>query len=222
MTQEKAYSSDLDIKKQDPLLNSDELNESGLSKAEENIKNMNPDEWLRDFGDYLYRYALLQLKDAGAAEDAVQDALMSAYRARDQFQGKSAVKTWLMTILRNKVIDIIRKRQRDMLVMTESVEDDPAVKASFNKAGLWSKWLNSWGSNPETMLEQKDFMLQLGDCLNKLPENLRQVFILRNVDSLTTEEICEKLSINSNNVWVILYRARLRLRECLDANWFQK
>ncbi|HMO18078.1 MAG TPA: sigma-70 family RNA polymerase sigma factor [Oligoflexia bacterium] len=186
-----------------------------------NRLSMNPEEWLQEYGDYLYRYAVLQLKDTGAAEDAVQDALMSAYRARESFQGKSTQKTWLMTILRNKVIDIARKRKRDMLVMTESIEDDPLVRASFSGAGIWSKWLNSWGSSPEDLLSHRDFLEQVNSCLEKLPDNLRQVFVLRNVDDLSTEEICERLDINANNVWVILYRARLRLRECLELNWFK-
>jgi RNA polymerase sigma-70 factor (ECF subfamily) len=199
--------------------NSSAENKLDLSKQEENKSLMDPDSWLNEYGDYLFRYALLQLKDESAAEDAVQDALMSAYRAREQFQGNSTPKTWLMTILRNKVIDIARKRQRDALVQIESIDDDPIVNEHFNSAGIWSRWLNSWGSNPEKLYEQKDFVEQVKHCLDKLPENLRQVFILKNVDNLTTDEICNAMSINANNVWVILYRSRMRLRKCIDANW---
>jgi RNA polymerase sigma-70 factor, ECF subfamily len=195
---------------------------SGESIEHKSQLNMNPAAWLEEYGDSLFRYALMQLKDETAAEDALQDTLLSAYRAREQFQGKSSVKTWLMTILRNKVIDIIRKRQRGSLVLMDSIEDDPLVNEHFNSAGIWSRWLNSWGSSPEKLYEQKDFMKQLGNCLESLPENLRQVFILKNVDNLTTEEICSDLSINANNVWVILYRARMRLRNCLDKNWFNR
>jgi RNA polymerase sigma-70 factor, ECF subfamily len=197
-------------------------NKSDILKQAENKSLMDPDSWLNEYGDYLFRYALLQLKDESAAEDAVQDALMSAYRAREQFLGNSTPKTWLMTILRNKVIDIARKKKRDALVQIDSIDDDPIVNEHFNGAGIWSKWLNSWGSNPEKLYEQKDFVEQVKHCLDKLPENLRQVFILKNVDNLSTDEICNALSINANNVWVILYRSRMRLRKCIDANWIQQ
>ncbi len=178
-----------------------------------------PDKWLSDYGDYLFRYAVLQLKDKSLAEDLVQDTFVSAYKARDQFQGKSSVKTWLVTILRNKIIDLVRKKQRVSFLSVENFDDDPVIRNNFNGAGIWSKWLNSWGSSPEALLEQSQFMDQFQSCLSKLPENLRAVFVMRNIDELSTEEICEKLDISSNNVWVILYRSRMRLRECLEANW---
>lgn len=178
-----------------------------------------PDKWLSDYGDYLFRYAVLQLKDKSLAEDLVQDTFVSAYKAREQFQGKSSVKTWLITILRNKIIDLVRKKQRVTFLSVENFDDDPVIRNNFNGAGIWSKWLNSWGSSPEALLEQSEFMDQFQSCLSKLPENLRAVFVMRNIDELSTEEICEKLDISSNNVWVILYRSRMRLRECLEANW---
>lgn len=186
------------------------------------FKILDPEEWLHEYGDSLFRYAVLHLKDKSAAEDAVQDTLLSAYRAREQFQNKSSLKTWLMTILKNKVIDIIRKKQRDIHILVESIDDDPVVQEHFNSFGIWSKYLNSWGSNPEKLYEQKDFVSQLQSCMDKLPEKLRQVFILKNVDDLSTDEICDFLSINADNVWVILYRARLRLRKCVDVNWFNR
>jgi len=182
--------------------------------------NSNPAEWLDEYGDLMFRYAYLQLKSREKAEDAVQDAMFSAYRARESFEGKSSIKTWLMSILRNKIIDIVRKDKRDRLVGVDSY-DDPIVSANFNSIGIWSKWLKSWGSSPEELCEHKGFLEQVGSCMESLPDNLRQVFILRNVDGLSTEEICETLEITPNNLWVMLYRSRLRMRECLDKNWFQ-
>jgi RNA polymerase sigma-70 factor (ECF subfamily) len=99
--------------------------------------------------------------------------------------------------------------------------DDPVVNANFNSLGIWSKWLNSWGSSPEDLYEHKGFLERVEACMEKLPDNLRQVFILRNVDDLSTDQICEMLDISPNNLWVMLYRGRLRMRECLDKNWFQ-
>ena len=183
--------------------------------------NSNPSEWLDEYGDLMFRYAFLQLKNREKAEDAVQDTLFSAYRAFDSFEGKSSIKTWLMSILRNKIIDIVRKDKRDSLVAVDSYED-PVVSSNFNSLGIWSRWLNSWGSSPEGLFEHKGFLEQVESCMEKLPDNLRQVFILRNVDELSTEEICEQLNISPNNLWVMLYRARLRMRDCLDKNWFQE
>ncbi len=185
-----------------------------------NNVDFSPAEWLDEYGDLMYRYAYLQLRSKEKAEDAVQDALFSAYRAKDSFEGKSSVKTWLMTILRNKIIDIVRKDKRDRLVGVDNY-DDPVVNANFNSLGIWSKWLNSWGSSPEDLYEHKGFLERVEACMEKLPDNLRQVFILRNVDDLSTDEICEMLDISPNNLWVMLYRGRLRMRECLDKNWFQ-
>lgn len=183
---------------------------------------LDSDEWVKEYGDYLYRYAFMQLKNQSAAEDVVQEALLSAYRARNQFQGKSSIKTWLTTILRNKIIDHVRKHKKDTLHEPISIDEEPAVKSAFNSYGVWTKWINSWASTPEVLAEQKDFMNQLSSCLIALPSNLRQVFVLRNVDNLSTEEISELLDISPNNVWVILYRSRMRLRECLEKNWFGK
>jgi RNA polymerase sigma-70 factor (ECF subfamily) len=179
-----------------------------------------PAEWLEAYGDLMFRYAYLQLRDREKAEDAVQDALLSAYKAIDGFEGKSSIKTWLMTILRNKIIDIVRKDKRDRLVGVDSY-DDPIIGSNFNSMGIWSKWLSSWGDNPESLYEHKGFLERVENCMEKLPDNLRQVFILRNVDGLSTEEICEQLDISPNNLWVMLYRSRLRMRECLDKNWFK-
>lgn len=185
-------------------------------------RELDPEYWLQEYGDSLYRYALMQLKNQAAAEDVVQDALLSAYRAREQFQGKSSIKTWLTTILRNKIIDHVRKGKRDPISGSDMLEEDKTISSSFSSTGIWSKWLNSWTSSPEKLVEQQAFITQLTACLTALPSNLRQVFILRIVDNLETEEICEQLNISQNNVWVILYRSRMRLRECLEKNWFNQ
>lgn len=183
--------------------------------------------WVELYGDYLFRYAYLRLHDREQAEDVVQETLLSAYAALDRFERKSTVRTWLISILRNKIIDHIRKGSREHSVSYDDSlgSDDPntdtAVTDSFNQLGIWKKWYGAWDGTPEALVEQKHFMEKVQDCLMKLPENLRNVFMLRTLDSLSTEEICEKMTLSANNVWVILYRARLRLRECLDLNWFK-
>lgn len=188
---------------------------------------LNPAKWVELYGDYLYRYALLRLNNREEAEDAVQETLLSAHGAIARFERKSSVRTWLISILRNKIIDHIRKASREKSVSyddtigSDSLTNDSAVTDSFNRLGIWKKWYGAWEGNPEALVEQKHFIDNVKRCLLKLPANLRNVFVLRTLDNLETEEICDRLDISANNVWVILYRARLRLRECLDVNWFK-
>ncbi len=195
--------------------------EEPIAKVGDKSTDLNPSDWLEQYGDLMFRYAFLQLRDNEKAEDAVQDTLLSAYRARDGFEGKASIKNWLMSILRNKIIDIVRKDKRDRLVGVDSY-DDPLVSSNFNSLGIWNKWLSSWGSSPEELYEHRGFIEQVGSCMEKLPDNLRQVFILRNVDGLSTQEISEQLEMSPNNIWVMLYRSRSRMRECLDKNWFSE
>lgn len=181
--------------------------------------------WVELYGDYLFRYAYLRLKSKESAEDVVQETFLSAHAALDRFEKKSSIKTWLVSILRNKIIDLLRKKTREQKVVIESkdgsVENDSAEDANFNSLGIWKRWYGAWEGTPEALIEQKHFLGRLKDCIGGLPENLRNVFVLRVMENLSTEEICEKLELSSNNVWVILYRARLRMRECLDLNWFK-
>jgi RNA polymerase sigma-70 factor (ECF subfamily) len=146
---------------------------------------------------YLLRVARLQLRDADAAEDVVQETLVAALTAREGFTGRSSIKTWLTGILKHKIVDAIRHRQRQ-----------PVLAASFD-----------WG-DPENALSRQEFMTVMEICLEKLPPNTARVFVMREVLELETEEICKELTITANNLWVILYRARMSLRECLERNWF--
>ena len=170
---------------------------------------------------YLLRVAQLQLRDSDLAEDVVQDTLLAALKARDGFTGKSTVKTWLTGILKHKIVDAIRKRQREPLVAasfdeeTDLDEFDPL----FKDDGSWSAKPADWG-DPENALSRQQFFDVMQLCLDKLPPNTARVFMMREVMDLTTEEICKELTITANNLWVILYRARMALRMCLEQNWF--
>ena len=170
---------------------------------------------------YLLRVAQLQLRDVDAAEDAVQETLVAALGARDGFTGRSSVKTWLTGILKHKIVDAIRQRQRQPVVVASfdeetSLDDfDPLFKDN----GAWQAPPADWG-DPENALSRQEFMSVMEICLDKLPPNTARVFVMREVMELDTEEICKELTITANNLWVILYRARMSLRECLERNWF--
>ncbi len=169
---------------------------------------------------YLMRFAQLHLRDRARAEDAVQETLAAALAREDGFSGGSAVRTWLTGILKHKIIDVFRRQRRELAAsdLADEEADGRDPDALFDTAGAWQAPPASWG-DPAKMLEQKRFLETLEKCNGALPERLAQVFTLREVTGLTTEEICSELDITPNNCNVMLYRARMGLRECLEKNW---
>jgi RNA polymerase sigma-70 factor (ECF subfamily) len=170
---------------------------------------------------YLLRVAQLQLRDTDLAEDVVQETLVAALGARDGFSGRSSVKTWLTGILKHKIIDAIRQKQRQPLIVatfheeTDLEEFDPMFKDN----GAWDAPPADWG-DPENALARREFMEVMERCLERLPPNTARVFVMREILELESDEICKELTITANNLWVILYRARMALRQCLEQNWF--
>jgi RNA polymerase sigma-70 factor (ECF subfamily) len=174
------------------------------------------------FRSYLTRYALLQLRDPSAAEDAVQETLLAAIQGAERYSGKSTVKTWLTGILKHKIIDQLRRQMREQ-PLTQSEDDDRTegdiVDALFRPDGHWQSFPRNW-DDPESALEARDFWETLETCSRLMPAKTARVFMMREVMELTTEEICKELDISATNCWVMLHRARLSLRECLQARWF--
>lgn len=168
----------------------------------------------------LVRFAQLQLRNEALAEDAVQDALMAVLEKPDSFRGQSSLRTYVTGILKFKIIDSLRLASRERQVDTlDDESDDDALDALFLADGHTREMPRQW-SDPDATLEQKDFFRVLEVCLEKLPAQAARVFMMREWLELETDEICKELAISASNLWVILYRARLRLRECLDLNWF--
>ena len=172
---------------------------------------------------YLLRYASLQLRDAGAAEDAVQDTLIAALEGRDRFAGNSSVKTWLTGILKHKIIDHIRRQSREQpLVAGDSdASEAEAVDALFLENGHWRQRPSDWG-DPDKALENQAFMAVFEQCAKNMPAKTARAFMMREVMELDTTDICKELDVSTTNCWVILHRARLSLRECLEMKWFGK
>ena len=171
---------------------------------------------------YLLRYALLQLRDAGAAEDAVQDTLIAALEGWSRFGGKSSVRTWLTGILKHKIIDHLRRQSREQpLVNDNDQSESDAVDALFKPDGHWENTPGHWG-NPDQALQNKKFMEALEMCTRNLPGKTARLFMMRDMMDMPTEDICKELGISTTNCWVMLHRARLSLRECLDIKWFGK
>src|SRR5580765_2889215 len=165
---------------------------------------------------YLLRFARLQLRDAAAAEDAVQEALVAALTGEKSFGGRSNLRTWLTGILKHKIIDAIRKSGRET-----QIESDEALEALFDQSDHWKAFPPEW-DNPDRSLEQKQFFTALEMCLEGLPEKTARAFLMREHMGLETDEICKELRVTPTHVWVLLYRARMALRQCLEMNWFGK
>jgi len=165
---------------------------------------------------YLLRYASLQLRDPHAAEDAVQETLLAALAGEASFAGRSNLRTWLTGILKHKIIDAIRRLSRESTTM--DLED---LDALFAEDGHWVDPPAAW-ADPDASLEQKRFFAALEACLERLPQKIAQAFMMREHLGFETAEICKELAITPTHCWVLLYRARMALRECLEKDWFGK
>lgn len=181
--------------------------------------------FLQDLRQQMIKFAFLQLSSLPQAEDVVQEALTSAFQHLDSFKGRAAFKTWVFAILKNKIIDVIRKKSR-LVAMTELFKDEESelsIDALFDASGHWHKYEapQAWQS-PEEMMEQADFWIIFEACLNHLPAKYAQVFMMREVIELSSNEICSKLELSISNFNVLMYRSRTRLRECLENKWLLK
>jgi RNA polymerase sigma-70 factor, ECF subfamily len=173
---------------------------------------------------YLMRYAMASLKNEPEAEEVVQEALLAALSAIDGFSGDSSLRTWMTSILKFKIIDLQRRlvteRNRFQAAPAQSeIEGDDWFDQLFDETGHWHESFKPWTA-PDTAHEQKAFFETLEKCMDKLPPATARVFFQREVIGNETEEICKDEDITPSNCWVILHRARLSLRECLELNWF--
>ncbi|MGV2454983.1 UNVERIFIED_CONTAM: RNA polymerase factor sigma-70 [Acinetobacter seifertii] len=181
--------------------------------------------FLQDLRQQMIKFAFLQLSSLPQAEDVVQEALTSAFQNLDSFKGRAAFKTWVFAILKNKIIDVVRQKSR-LVAMSELFKDEESelsVDELFDASGHWHKYEapQAWQS-PEEMMEQSDFWIIFEACLDHLPAKYAQVFMMREVVELSSNEICSKLELSISNFNVLIYRSRTRLRECLENKWLLK
>lgn len=186
--------------------------------SDPDMPNPGPEEWVDQYGNYMYRYALARVADTEIAQDLVQEALVAAIKAYERFQGRSSVKTWLIAILKRKIVDHYRRKGNQLATdEIETVANN--IDQVFDDTGRWRVKPDEWSVNPGAAYEQREFMNVLYQCLSNLPPRLSEIFMLREFDELSTPEICQQLSITESNSWVMLYRARMHLRGCLEENW---
>ncbi|MFA5082747.1 MAG: sigma-70 family RNA polymerase sigma factor [Hydrogenophilaceae bacterium] len=177
-----------------------------------------PDTWLDEHGAALYKYALVHTRDQHRAEEVVQETLLAALQAQDRYAGGASVRTWLIGILKHKIMDQFRRDAREVPLDDADEPDGASEEESFDLTGHWRNAPSDWG-NPEEMLERGQFMAILQRCLEVLPPRLARLFMLREVMEEDSENICQEMAITPTNLWTMLYRARMGLRQCLDRNW---
>lgn len=178
---------------------------------------IDPEAWVEEHGDALFRYALGRLGRRDLAEDVVQETFLAALAAGGRFQGRSSARTWLVAILRRKVADRMR-RGAESGPRKPAGPDVPAP-SFFDVAGDWLRPPSRW-EEPGRAIESEELRAALDDCLGRLPPHLAEPFLLRERDEMDVEQVRSALSLSAGNLRVRLHRARLLLRECLERNWF--
>ncbi|MFD0993865.1 sigma-70 family RNA polymerase sigma factor [Tenacibaculum geojense] len=184
------------------------------------VNTLNPDNWIDNYADYLFNYAIARVNNYDIAKDLVQETFFAGLKSAKNFEGKSTERTWLISILKRKIIDYYRK--------INSKKGQAEVRMSFyddgDNEGNWieERVPQSWDSTTEKDIENDELKLQIDSCINKLPEKYALVFRMKTIQGFETEDICKELDITASNLWVIIHRARTQLRDCLEKNWFNK
>jgi len=181
---------------------------------------LNPNNWVGAHSDYLFNYTITRVDNSELAKDIVQETFFSGLKAQHNFRGQASERTWLISILKRKIIDHYRK--------INSAKGKAEIRVNFyedgDKKGTWleERVPKMWGNEAEKNIENDELKSALDSCIKNLPEKYRLVFLMKNVQHYETEEICNELGITASNLWVIIHRARHQLRKCLEDNWFSK
>ncbi|MEO9572113.1 MAG: sigma-70 family RNA polymerase sigma factor [Polaribacter sp.] len=179
---------------------------------------LNTDKWIDNYADYMYNYAIVRVNNNDLAKDLVQDTFFAGLKSAKNFQGKSTERTWLVSILKRKIIDHYRKinSKKGQAEVRMNFYDDGENEGSW----LEERVPQSWDNQSEKSIENEELKLQLESCIDALPEKYAMVFRMKTIQEFETEEICKELDITASNLWVIIHRARTQLRKCMEDNWF--
>ena len=188
---------------------------------------LKPQMWVEQHGNYLFNYAIVRVNDREKAEDLVQETFLAGLKAKDKFQGKSSERTWLISILKRKIIDTYRKQYSSKVSSMAEYEQDITDGDFYRTQGPFKgHWLEGKGPHsksllPEGEIEQGELREIIRWCIENLPPNLAAAFIMKMIDEADSDEICKELGITSSNLWVMLHRARLKMRTCLESKWLK-
>jgi len=175
-----------------------------------------PEQWVELYGDVLFRVALARINDRDTAEDLVQETFLAAWKGRDSFDGRASLETWLVAILKRKVVDHFRRSGRKPTTRF----DDDADQELFDSTGLWKRRVREFAGPPESEAERDEFWEIVSACVSDLPGPLAETFLVREMQSQPTPDACARLGITAKNLSVRMHRARLLLRRCLEGKWF--
>jgi RNA polymerase sigma-70 factor (TIGR02943 family) len=183
-------------------------------------QQVNPHKWVEYYADYLYAYAITRIRDEEQARDLVQETFLAALERVDKFEGKSSERTWLTAILKNKIIDIYRKKSSG-LSNNDIVKAEEEQQDFFEEDGHWNAERRPVAFDIERYdpLNSKEFNRILQSCMKKLPALWMAVFTMKHMDDESTDMICSELKVSASNYWVIIHRTKLNLRACLQKNW---
>ncbi|HET8810415.1 MAG TPA: sigma-70 family RNA polymerase sigma factor [Flavobacteriaceae bacterium] len=175
---------------------------------------INPEKWVDKYSDYLFNYTISRVNDRELAKDLISETFLSALKAMKNFKGEATERTWLISILKRKIIDYYRK--------SGSKKGKAEVKIDYGGQDQEGKWLEEQVSDPaEYDMENRELKLVIFDCLEKLNERQARIFKMKTIDGVDTETICNEFKITPSNLWVIIHRARIALANCLEKNWYQ-
>ncbi len=180
-------------------------------------ERLGTERWVDEYGDYLFRYALSRLGEPNAAEEVVQETFLAGIRHYAQFRGEGSEQAWLLGILKRKIIDLIRARQRSGALGGADEEND-ASDQLFDANGNWNSAAQRFAS-PDQRLSNQELWEIVRGCIRQLPKGQADVFVLSVMEEMDSDDICRELSITPANLWVRLHRARLRLASCVGARW---
>jgi len=179
-----------------------------------------PEKWVDRHGDMLFGYAMQVTRDPVLSEDLVQETLLAALQSRTRFQGRSRESTWLIGILKHKILDHLRKKSHNPELQPDDMESE-LDRTLFKEDGSWKQPPGHWNLDPSKAFDGQEFVSILKKCLEGISQGLAQVYSLRDIMGCSTQEICETLNIRPNNLWTRMYRARSFLRRCLETHWFE-
>ncbi|MFB6320302.1 sigma-70 family RNA polymerase sigma factor [Saccharicrinis sp. FJH54] len=177
--------------------------------------------WVEAYSDELFRFAFARVGDREEAEDLVQDTFFSALKNLENFRRDCSEKTWLYNILKNRIVDFYRRKAAKSRT-AENRDDQDIYSGFFKPDGFWdeTRMPKPWSKDADQDLSNEEFLKILAFCMERLPNLWSSVFSLKSIDDKTTDEICKDLGITSSNLWVIIHRAKLQLRGCIEKNWF--
>lgn len=203
-----------------------ETGEALAPQAERTRPNIDPSRWIDDHGDVLFRFAFVRLRNEAAAEDLVQETLLSAIQSLERYAGNSSERTWLIGILKHKLIDHYRKNSKEVN-LADDEEDLSDLDGFFSRPDKWDgHWVVALRpvdpeQSPDQAIEKSEFWDVMNRCLSALPDRVASVFALREMDGMSSEDICSAMGLSPSNFWVIMHRARMQLRRCIEIKWFK-